>query len=98
MQQARDFADSLIGRREQLERELATLERQKSVIEPQLEAARSATDRYATFEPEIDRNLQCPRCWICDGTRASLRSIPGSESEDVFRCNKCEHEYHDRFR
>lgn len=43
--------------------------------------------RGSTFSPCLNHKYQCPRCWIRDGIRSSLRSIPGTEEYDVLKCN-----------
>jgi hypothetical protein len=97
-EQAKDFADGLHTRRSALERELAAIETKKLETELQLDAAKLAYDRFATFDPEIAGNLQCPKCWVYDGKRASVRAVPGTATEDAFVCNLCGYEYWFRFR
>jgi hypothetical protein len=96
--EAKSFADGLKHRRIALEGELAEVERRRSEIMAQLDAAVAADARYDTFKPTIGGENQCPRCWMYDGERASVRPIRGTSDEDVFRCNRCERTYSYPFR
>ncbi len=40
-----------------------------------------------SYRPRLGRDLTCPRCWVKDGARSMLRSVPGTEEYDVLRCN-----------
>jgi hypothetical protein len=93
-----EMAESLSDGRRALEDELADIEKRKAEIEANLSAAKVAHGRAATFEPEIGGNLQCPRCWIYDGNKVSVRPVPGTDKQDFFRCNKCEELYRFSFR
>lgn len=44
--------------------------------------------RFASYRPQADATAYlCPRCWMRDGVRSSLRSVPGGDDHDLLRCN-----------
>src|SRR5262249_39085392 len=47
------------------------------------QAANLSSERFANFQAEIDGHLQCPHCWIEQGTRSRLNPIPGTAGEDM---------------
>lgn len=44
--------------------------------------------RFQSFIPRLDHAYQCPKCWIRDGIRSSLRPVHGTDEYDVLRCNR----------
>jgi hypothetical protein len=86
---AAEFAAFADQRTVYLKRELADMKEQKADIEGRIHAARLAHERLASFQPEIDGNLQCPRCWIEHARQSPLAAIPCTESEESFRCHVC---------
>ena len=48
------------------------------------------SERVSSFTPEIDGNLQCPRCWVTKETRTALTPKQGDEHKDVFQCGVCQ--------
>ena len=45
------------------------------------------TPRFTTQGRVPQTHYQCPKCWVKDGVRSALRSVPGGEDYDVLRCN-----------
>ncbi len=43
--------------------------------------------RALSYRPKVQRDYQCPKCWIKDGVRSALRSVPGTDEYDLLRCN-----------
>ena len=72
-----------------LRNDLKKIEARKTDIETQLTVANLCYERIATFEPEIGGNLQCPRCWIYNNIRATMRTIPSLGQEDILKCDNC---------
>lgn len=60
-----------------------------------MQDAPEARIRAMNYRPKIEHTLQCPRCWVRNGARMSLRSVPGTDEYDVLRCNdsKCGAEF-----
>jgi hypothetical protein len=86
---AAEFAAFAEQRTVYLKRELADMNEQKADIEARIHAAHLAHGRLATFQAEIDGNLQCPRCWIEHAREAPLAAIPSTEGDESFRCHTC---------
>lgn len=43
--------------------------------------------RVFSYPPRLGRDYLCPRCWIKDGARSTLRSVPGTNEYDILKCN-----------
>lgn len=85
-------ASDILQSAKALESELRKIEERKAQIGAQLEAAYLCSKRLSSFKPEIQGDLQCPRCWISREARSTLRPIPGTSTADFFRCGSCEYE------
>ncbi len=85
-------ASDILQSAKALESELRKIEGRKAQIEAQLEAAHLCSKRLSSFKPEIQGDLQCPRCFISREARSTLRPIPGTSTADFFRCGSCEYE------
>jgi hypothetical protein len=89
-QAATRVALTLHGKSPQLKAELAEIEARKAAVEAELNTARLTEDRLMRFEPQIDRDFQCPRCWIEHEKRSVLSPIGGgTRREDFWRCHTC---------
>jgi hypothetical protein len=86
---AADATREAQARAEHLKREILDAERRKGETESALRFAQSAVDRVDRFDPEIGGDLQCPDCWINNGVRSKLVSIPSDSEIDWFRCETC---------
>lgn len=50
--------------------------------------APEAIMRARTYQPKVGRDFQCPRCWVRNGQRSSLRCVPsGTDEHDLLVCN-----------
>jgi hypothetical protein len=96
---AAEFARNAQSQATHLHHELLEIERRKRQIEAKFHVANLAHDRLASFVPALEGNFLCPRCWINNEVRSSLRPIGGggTSTEDLFRCNTCELEIALRF-
>ena len=52
-------------------------------------AAQLAPKRLATFVVTDGIEYYCPKCWIRDNAKATLRGVPSDGRNDYMRCNKC---------
>ena len=87
---AEEIANRVQSRASRLEREIFDLEKTAAKKKAELNSA-NAHKRLANYQVQIGRDYQCPRCWIEREITASLRAIGGStETEEFFRCNKCD--------
>lgn len=43
--------------------------------------------RLTTYRPRMGNEQFCPRCWMKDGIRSTLRCVSGTDDYDVLRCN-----------
>jgi hypothetical protein len=55
-------------------------------------ASELAAQRVSSFDPHIDGAFQCPRCWIEDGRRLRIATVPskalaGLNTYHCFACN-----------
>jgi hypothetical protein len=88
---ALDVANHLQMRAHDAKQERFTTMTRKAEIDAQLEQAKLTYNRAVGFEPQIHGNLQCPRCWVANGTRSVLTPTQGSsDSKDFFGCPICE--------
>lgn len=44
--------------------------------------------RHTSYRPKFGRDYQCPKCWMRDSIRSSMRSVPGTDEYDILRCNR----------
>jgi hypothetical protein len=89
MQIAAEIVDELQTRARALQPELENIEARKREIEALFHAANLPLKRLSSFQPEIDGNLQCPRCWVHHESRTSILPVPGTDTEDFFKCHVC---------
>jgi hypothetical protein len=74
MQIAAEIVDELQTRARALQPELEKIKARKREIETISHAANLSLKRLSSFQPEIDGNLQCPRCWVHHMKREPLCS------------------------
>ena len=91
-QLARDRADQARWMADRYEEQFRRLKMEEIDLETKRQAANLSSERFANFQAEIDGHLQCPHCWIEQGTRSRLNPIPGTAGEDMFRCDECHFE------
>lgn len=72
-----------------LEVEFADLERRDIYLDAERVAAKAARERLGRFAARIGRNFQCPRCWVRDGARHTVRAVPSPSDNDLLRCDRC---------
>lgn len=70
----------------QLQQEKQRLELQIADAQASADAAHIAAERSLQFEPLIDGDAQCPRCWVSGGLSSHLYPIPVEGPDDYFRC------------
>ena len=68
----REIADNLA---DDLTKQIPGLEAAVAKMTDDLHKATGAKDRAETFQPKIEDELQCPKCWIRDGTAGKLYRI-----------------------
>ena len=83
------IVDELQTRARALQPELEKIEARKREIETISHAANLSLKRLSSFQPEIDGNFQCPRCWVHHEARTSMLPVPGTDTEDFFKCHVC---------
>ena len=86
---ASEIARDVEAQKPSLEAELAKIEAQKTAVEAKLRAASLGPERTYNFQPEIDGQLQCPRCFIAGELQSPLFPIPSQTKEDNFSCRTC---------
>ena len=89
MQIATEIVDELQTRARALQPELENIKARKREIETLSQAANLSLKRLSSFRPEIDGNLQCPRCWVHHEVGTSMLPVPGTDTEDFFKCHVC---------
>lgn len=89
LREAQHAAETARGKCESLHQEILDLEQRKAEKQAALELARTAVQRFDSFEPDIDGNLRCPDCWVSRGVESTLIPIPSDTSDDLFRCKTC---------
>jgi hypothetical protein len=82
------LADLLTQRRraEQLTTELAE-------AEARVENLKRIADRSKSFQPKIGSDYACPRCWVENEIRSSLKPSGSESDEDWWRCTTCKSEF-----
>jgi len=93
IQAAGEIADGLKNRKASLERDLAALDARAAELERQLSVVGNVDNRFASYEPKVGNELQCPKCWMKHGQRGTITPTPGTNKEDHFRCNRCDTEF-----
>ena len=83
---ANQIAETAQERVKEKRKELAVLNVRKTQLESDIESVDVWAARHATFNPEIEKNLQCPDCWIKRGTQSELKPIQGTDTDDIFKC------------
>ena len=85
---AHEIVEAAQNRAAALEREMDSGEAYDARVKAQLEAAHLARKRLANFMVQIGPDYQCPRCWIEDEARSTLRGIPSeNRNEDWLACS-----------
>lgn len=49
--------------------------------------------RRLKYQPRGEGVYLCPKCWIKNEQRSSLRSIPSNSDDDILACNSCGSEF-----
>lgn len=53
--------------------------------------ANDSDARARAYNPRLDQSRYlCPRCWVMNGVRSPMRSVPGTNDYDVLVCNTCD--------
>ncbi len=86
---AREIAEYQEARSSVIKDELREIEGQKATKEAELNSAKLAFNRSLSFQARIGSDLQCPKCWIVYERRSVMSAVPGTDSEDLFRCHTC---------
>jgi len=77
-----------------LQRKLSAVDAAKLELEARLRTANHALERLGSFVSIRGSDLQCPRCWINNEVRATLRpTSDGPSGRDNFRCETCKSEF-----
>ena len=82
-------AERMQGPSPALEAQLREIERSKTDIEAQLDAAKRAHKRLLDYRPRIGVDFQCPRCWIQKEVKSALSPVGGATRDDILRCHTC---------
>lgn len=90
---ARNIADALFQRSAKLEPEKFRIEERLAEIEAVCNEARLAAKRFANYPVKLGVDYQCPRCWIINENRSTLRPIPSDTADDILRCNSCNEDF-----
>ena len=89
---AQDAATDAQSHVSDIERKLAEIEQEKLKLEAQRALARSALQRAANYPVTRGADYLCPLCWVDDSRESTLRPVPSSDRNDIFRCNGCHYE------
>jgi hypothetical protein len=87
--EAQRIVTNMQNRVRALEAELAGGERGDVYLGAQLHAMHASRERLASFAARIGGNYQCPRCWVRDGTKRTVRAVPSPNEDDLLRCDRC---------
>jgi hypothetical protein len=92
-QQFYDMAATLVAdlenRRPALEAELQKIKTRERDIDAELRATHLGRKRLGEFAVKIGMDYQCPRCWVRDETRTTLRPVSSKTKDDHFACDTC---------
>jgi hypothetical protein len=88
-QLAEQLAAQSQSRARHLRAELLEAERKVSEIKAKLDAANLALKHLPSFQPMINGQFQCPRCWLDHELRSSLENKPGRHRVDPYDCSTC---------
>jgi hypothetical protein len=72
-----------------LEAELVKMEARKSQIIAEIQAAKFASQRLASFRLTVNGDFLCAQCWMFDGVETLLKPIGSDDETDRYRCRKC---------
>jgi hypothetical protein len=87
---ANEIAQAAQHRAIELKREIVGLEEQLAEKNAALESSHRAHDRLLNFHQLAGHDYQCPRCWIEDDMRATLRSVPAdADNGERLACERC---------
>ena len=90
---ANEIAQAAQQRATSLKREIVELEEQLAEKNAALQSSHQAHDRLLNFHPQVGIDYQCPRCWIEDDLRATLRGVPAdANGTDRLACERCGHQ------
>lgn len=74
------------------DRQLSEAKKRVVKIKKECDAARGAPERLSNFPIQLGGDYLCPRCWIEEGRRSPLYSLPTNTGEDLLRCGLCKFE------
>ena len=82
--------------REKLERQIgslaARLQNADAKDQKELQEKRATLNRIDRFQPMLNGDRQCFKCWTRDEVRSPMKPIDSPDDEDHYECSRC----HDR--
>ena len=94
-QEADHIARLLHGCVPEIEQKIAEIDERKAELVAERDAMNRAPERALNFQPASGPDYICPRCWVQDETRATLRpALAPEQGRARLRCDACgfEHE------
>ncbi|MCF8469332.1 MAG: hypothetical protein K9G30_00960 [Parvibaculum sp.] len=90
MQAGLEVANDIQRRIAGFEKKKAQLENELSINQAALNAAQLCHDHFADFQVKVGADYQCPRCWINNESRSTLRPVPSDTDTDILHCPNCQ--------
>jgi hypothetical protein len=92
LQAANEIAGRMQADLFDFDRQLSEAKKRVVKIEKECDAARGAPERLSSFPIQLGSDYLCPRCWIEEGRRSPLCSVPTNTGDDLLRCRLCQFE------
>jgi hypothetical protein len=82
-------ANELKAAEARIEQEIRDIEEIIAGLVARRDSARLSHQRLLNYTPALGSDYQCPRCWVDHEVRSVLTPVPGTDTEDCFRCGVC---------
>ncbi len=86
---ANNVAERLMRKDAELKKRHDEIELELLQIDAERNLLGGTHERLLQFRPTLDGYVQCPQCWVRDGQRNALYSVPSRTGADTLRCDKC---------
>jgi hypothetical protein len=85
-----EFAQHAHARKAEMDRKIAELEAERTMLQSQSDAVGDIPKRLREYPVKIGADYICPRCWVAHGVTEPLKPIPSNTDNDLFRCHRCD--------